>query len=174
MPTLPKDSPCLYCGKLYTRRSIYEHERHSCPHNRKRVKRSYGTKKCPVCGKAYHAAGLRAHMATQHPHAFIAEKARRKPSSRAAQRREMVDSSRARAGKKHEQQPEKRKDSHKPSPPQHAPTRRSEESRPSSTEELRPGKHKQAHRSTESRADGSPSKRAWSVMRQKMSEAASR
>ena len=167
MPAPIKDSPCLYCGKLLSRKGVYEHERHSCRHNPKRVKRSYGKRKCPICGKAYHAAGLRAHMATQHPHAFIAEKARRKPSSRAAQRREMVDSSRARAGKKHEQQPEKRKDSHKPSPPQHAPTR-------SLTAEQRPGKHKQAHRSTESRADGSPSKRAWSVMRQKMSEAASR
>ena len=116
--------------------------------------------------------------ASTDPHAFIiAEKESRKPSSRAARRRELVaraDSSRARAGKKHEQQPEKRKYSHKPSPPQHTPTRRSEESRPSLPAEPRTGKHKQAHRSKEGHADGSASKRAWSVMRQKMSEAASR
>ena len=164
MPTAPKDSPCVYCGKLYTRKSVYEHERHSCRHHPKRVKRSYGKKKCTICGKAYHAAGLRAHMATQHPHAFIAEKTQRKPSSRAAQRRQMValaDSSKSHARKQHEQQRQKREGSHNVSPPQHASTRKSEETRPSLTAELRSGKHKRAHWSTENRANGSASKRAW-------------
>ena len=178
MPAPLRDSPCLCCGKLFTRKSVYEHERHSCRHSPKRVKRSYGKKKCAICGKSYHAAGLRAHMATQHPHAFIiAEKESRKPSSRAARRRELVaraDSSRARAKRQHEQQPEKRKESRERSPPQHTPRRRSEESRPSLPAEPRTGKHTQAHRSKEGHADGSASKRAWSVMRQKMSEAASR
>ena len=45
---------------------------------------------------------------------------------------------------------------------------------PSLPAEPRTGKHTQAHRSKEGHADGSASKRAWSVMRQKMSEAASR
>ena len=45
MPAPLRDSPCLYCGKLFTRKSVYEHERHSCRHSPKRVKRSYGKKK---------------------------------------------------------------------------------------------------------------------------------
>ena len=166
MPAPIKDSPCLYCGKLLSRKAVYEHETHSCRHNPKRVKRSYGKKKCTICGKAYHAVGLRAHMATQHPHAFIAEKTQRKPSSRAAQRRQMValaDSSKSHARKQHEQQRQKREGSHNVSPPQHA-----------STAELRSGKRKRAHWSTENRDNGSASKRAWSVMEQKMSEAAAR
>ena len=84
------DTPCLYCGKMLTTRGVAEHERHACRKNPNRRKRSFGKKKCAVCGKAYHAAGLRAHMATQHPLEFAKEKARRKPRSRSAQRREMA------------------------------------------------------------------------------------
>ena len=90
MRTSPKDTPCLYCGKMLTVRGVAEHERHACKKNPNRRKRTFGKKKCAVCGKSYHAAGLRAHMATQHPLDFARATARRKPSSRAAQRREMA------------------------------------------------------------------------------------
>ena len=90
MRTSPKDTPCLYCGKMCTKKGAAEHERHACKKNPNRRKRSFGKKKCKYCGKAYHAAGLRAHMATQHPAEFAKEEVRRKPSSRAAQRRELA------------------------------------------------------------------------------------
>ena len=90
MRTSPKDTPCLYCGKMLTARGVAEHERHACKKNPNRRKRTFGKKKCGVCGKAYHAAGLRAHMATQHPLDFARATAKKKPSSRAAQRREMA------------------------------------------------------------------------------------
>ena len=164
MRTSPKDSPCLYCGKLLTKRGVYEHERHSCRKNPNRVKRTFGKKRCPECGKAYHAAGLRAHMATQHPQAFINDKARRKPSSRAAQRRKMVaspDSSRALGRKEHERRgPQTKLSSERPAPRQATAAQGQE-----------PGKAKPTHRPPEGRTEGSPSKRAWSAMRQKMSEA---
>ena len=164
MRTSPKDSPCLYCGKLLTKRGVYEHERHSCRKNPNRVKRTFGKKRCPECGKAYHAAGLRAHMATQHPQAFINDKARRKPSSRAAQRRKMVaspDSSRALGRKEHERRgPQTKLSSERPAPRQATAAQGQE-----------PGKAKKpTHRPPEGRTEGSP-KRAWSAMRQKMSEA---
>ena len=87
-PTSTKNSPCLYCGKLLTARGVCEHERHHCKKNPNRVKRSFGKKRCVVCGKKLNAAGHRAHMATQHPLEFAKEKAR-KPSSRVAKRREL-------------------------------------------------------------------------------------
>ena len=74
MRTSPKDTPCLYCGKMLTVRGVAEHERFACKKNPDRRKRSFGKKKCAVCGKAYHAASLRAHMATQHPLEFAKEK----------------------------------------------------------------------------------------------------
>ena len=86
--TSPKNSPCLYCGKLLTIRGVSEHERHHCKKNPRRVKRSFGKKICKVCGKQLHGAALRAHMATQHPLEFARLEARR-PSSRAAKRREL-------------------------------------------------------------------------------------
>ena len=91
MPTAPRDSPCLYCGRKFTKKGVYEHERHSCRKNPNCKKRSFGKKRCPYCAKKYHAAGLRAHIATQHPLEFAQEKARRRPSSRAAQRRRVVE-----------------------------------------------------------------------------------
>ena len=84
------DTPCLYCGKLFAAKGVYEHERHSCVHNRHRKKRSFGKVRCKICGKVYHQNGLRAHMATQHPLEFAQENANRKPSSRAAKRRELA------------------------------------------------------------------------------------
>lgn len=90
MRTSPKDTPCLYCGRMFTKKGAAEHERHACKKNPNRCKRSFGKKKCKYCGKAYHAAGLRAHVATQHPAEFAKEEVRRKPSSRAAQRRELA------------------------------------------------------------------------------------
>ena len=88
--TSPKNSPCLYCGKLLTARGVVEHERHHCNKNPKRVKRNFEKKICKVCGKRFHGAALRAHMATQHPLEFAKAEARR-PSSRAAKRREIYE-----------------------------------------------------------------------------------
>ena len=83
----PKDTPCFYCGKKFTSKGVCEHERHACRQNPHRKKRSWGKLKCRVCGQMYHAAGLRTHMATQHPVEFAHAKARKRPSSRAAMRR---------------------------------------------------------------------------------------
>jgi hypothetical protein len=80
----------LYCGKLLTVKGVSEHERFHCRNNPNRRKRTFGKKKCKYCGKIFHAAGLRAHVATQHNLEFAQEKARRKPSSRAAQRRALA------------------------------------------------------------------------------------
>ena len=85
----PKDTPCLYCGKKCTSKGVYEHERHHCPKNKHTKKRSLGKLQCRVCGGLYHAAGLRTHMAVQHPLEFAKDKARR-PRSKAAMRRRVA------------------------------------------------------------------------------------
>ena len=85
----PKDTKCLYCGKRCTSKGVYEHERHHCKMNKHAKKRSFGKVKCRVCGELYHAAGLRTHMATQHPLEFAKDKARR-PRSKAAMRRRVA------------------------------------------------------------------------------------
>eukprot|EP00959_Pyramimonas_sp_CCMP1952_P086644 1812169-Pyramimonas_sp.AAC.2 len=100
--TAAKTAPCLYCGKFFTPRGVWEHERHACKLSPRRKKRVFGKKKCTVCGEMYHAAGLRSHMATQHPLEFAQDKARRKPRSRSAQRREMVARAEASRAKRHE------------------------------------------------------------------------
>ena len=83
----PKTARCLYCRKRCTSKGVYEHERHHCPKNPNRRKRSWGKVKCRVCGQMYHSAGLRTHMALQHPLEFAKEKARKSQSSKAAMRR---------------------------------------------------------------------------------------
>ena len=85
----PKDTKCLYCGKRCTSKGVYEHERHHCPKNPHRKKRSFSKLQCRVCGQLYHAAGLRTHMATQHPLEFAKDKARR-PRSKAEKRRRVA------------------------------------------------------------------------------------
>ena len=107
----PKDTRCLYCGKKFTSKGVYEHERHHCQMNPHRKKRSWGKVKCRVCGKMYHAAGLRTHMATQHPLEYAKEKAHNRPSSRAAMRR--------RVARRAEREEQRRRDvSRSPSPRQ--------------------------------------------------------
>ena len=86
--TSPKNTPCLYCGKLFTQKGIWSHEQYACKKSPHRKKRVFGKKRCAVCGKSFHAAGLRSHMATQHPREFAVEK-NRKPTSRSARRRDM-------------------------------------------------------------------------------------
>lgn len=85
-----KDTPCLYCGRLFTQKGVSEHERHACPLNPNRRKRSFGKARCKVCGELFHQNGLRSHMATQHPIEFARDQANRKPTSRAAKRRELM------------------------------------------------------------------------------------
>ena len=84
-----KNTKCLYCGKRCTSKGVYEHERHHCPKNKHTKKRSFGKVQCRVCGELYHAAGLRTHMAVQHPLEFAKDKARR-PRSKAAMRRRVA------------------------------------------------------------------------------------
>jgi hypothetical protein len=105
----PKDTKCLYCGKRCTSKGVYEHERHHCKTNPHRKKRSFGKLQCHVCGQMYHAAGLRTHMAVQHPLEFAKEK-RKRPSSKAAMRRRV-----ARAESEERQQ--RQEVSRSPSPP---------------------------------------------------------
>ena len=101
----PKDTPCLYCGKKFTSKSVYEHERHHCPKNPHRKKRSFGNLKCRVCGELYHAAGLRTHMATQHPHEYAKDKARKRPSKAAMRRSAARAESEEHRRHKHHTQP---------------------------------------------------------------------
>ena len=158
MPTARKDSPCLYCGKLLTHKGVFEHERHACKKNPNRRKRSFGKKKCRICGKQYHAAGLRAHMATQHTLEFASEKARRKSTSRTAQRRDMV----ARAESARKQAKKSATDRESPQLRQNS-VRSSEKSPQGATEKRR------------HQFDGrSASSRAWEDMRQKMSRVAAK
>ena len=140
--------------------------------------------KCAVCGKSYHAAALRAHMATQHPLDFARATARKKPSSRAAQRREMA--ARASSVRSHERSTSPkasggrteyaagrhRKHSHHPhttSPPKAAPE--TAEARSSSR---RAQSHKQSPKPTVDRTPDSATRRAWAEMQQKMSKAAAK
>ena len=103
-----KDTPCLYCGKLFTKKGVCEHERHACAHNPNRKKRSFGKARCKICGEVYHQNGLRAHMAVQHPIEFARDQANRKPTSRAAKRRELMKrQSSAHSGKRAATTPEK-------------------------------------------------------------------
>ena len=166
MPVAPKDSPCLYCGKLFTKRGVYEHERHSCRSNKNRRKRTFGKKKCAICGEIYHAAGLRAHMATQHPLEFANERARRKPSSRAARRREMV----ARAEESRARRHERSMHSKSTGDNRHSPHRHATPS-PKATEPRDSSKRTHSNKPTGSRTGGSASRRAWAEMEQKMSKA---
>ena len=87
----PRDTKCLYCGKRCTSKGVYEHERHHCPKNPHAKKRSFGKVQCRVCGELYHKAGLRTHMATQHPLEFAKDK-RKRPSSKASMRRRVAQS----------------------------------------------------------------------------------
>ena len=188
MRTSPKDTPCLYCGKMLTARGVAEHERHACKKNPNRRKRTFGKKKCAVCGKSYHAAALRAHMATQHPLDFARATATKKPSSRAAQRREMA--ARASSVRSHERSTSPkasgerteyaagrhRNHSHHPhtaSPPKGAPETaeaRSSSRRAQSNHQW----NKQSHKPTVDRTPDSATRRAWGEMQQKMLEAAAK
>ena len=88
MRTSPKDTPCLYCGKMLTAKGCAEHERHHCPKAPNRRKRTFGKSTCIHCGKRLHSNGLRAHIATQHPDQFA--KMKPKKLSKAAQRRALA------------------------------------------------------------------------------------
>ena len=188
MRTSPKDTPCLYCGKMLTARGVAEHERHACKKNPNRRKRTFGKKKCEVCGKSYHAAALRAHMATQHPLDFARATARKKPSTRAAQRREMA--ARASSVRRHERSTSPktsgerteyaagrhRKHSHHPStasPPKGAPET-AEARRSSRRAQSNHQGNKQSHKPTVDRTPDSATRRAWAEMQQKMSKAAAK
>jgi len=188
MRTSPKDTPRLYCGKMLTARGVAEHERHACKKNPNRRKRTFGKKMCAVCGNPYHAAALRAHMATQHPLDFARATARKKPSSRAAQRREMA--ARASSVGSHERSTSPkasgerteyavgrhRNHSHHPhtaSPPKGAPETaeaRSSSRRAQSNHQW----NKQSHKPTVDRTPDSATRRAWGEMQQKMLEAAAK
>ena len=89
MRTSPKNTPCLHCGKMLTARGCAEHERHHCPKNPNRRKRTFGKSTCIHCGKRVHSNGLRAHIATQHPAEFAKMKPKKK-LSKAAQRRALA------------------------------------------------------------------------------------
>ena len=184
MPAPIKDSPCLYCGKLLTRKGVFEHERHACklsPHRKKRV---FGKKKCTVCGKMYHAAGLRSHMATQHPLEFAHEKARRKPLSRSAQRREMLARAETSRAKKHERSTSpinagERTEyaaggqrQHSPHP--HITSSRKAATKPVLVEPRDSSKHAQSNKPTVDHTNGSATRRAWAEMQQNMSKAAAK
>ena len=169
MPAPVKDSPYLHRGKLFSRKGVYEHERHHRAKNSGRRKRSFGKKTCTVCGKQFHAAGLRSHMATQHSLDFAREKARRKPSSRAARRREMLAHAEETKARRHQRSTSlKSTGDHKHSPHRHAtPPAVAAEPRTSS-------KLAQSNKPAVSRTSGSATRRAWKEMEHKMSKAASK
>lgn len=188
MRTSPKDTPCLYCGKRLTARGVVEHERHACKKNPNRRKRTFGKKRCDVCGKSYHAAALRAHMATQHPIDFARATARKKPSSRAAQRREMAarassvrsherSSSPKAPGERTEYAAGRRKHSHHlhaTSPPKAAPKPAEPRSSSKRAQSNHQWNYKQPPKPTVDRTPVSATRRAWAEMQQKMSKAAAK
>ena len=188
MRTSPKDTPCLYCGKMLTARGVAEHERHACKKNANRRKRTFGKKRCDVCGKSYHAAALRAHMATQHPLDFARATARKKPSSRAAQRREMAarassvrsherSTSPKASGERTEYAAGRRKHSHHPhatSPPKAAPKPAEPRSSSKRAQSNHQWNYKQPLKPTVDRTPDSANRRAWAEMQQKMSKAAAK
>ena len=171
MPVARKDYPCLYCGKLLTRKGVYEHERHACKKNPHRRKRSFGKKRCAVCGKSIHAAGLRAHYATQHPLEFASDRARRKPSSRAARRREMVARAEGSRARRHERSTQNAGD-HRHSPHRHATTPPAATTKVTKQRDL--SNSEQPNKLSDRRTSGGASRRAWAKMEQKMSKAASK
>ena len=138
-----KEAPCLYCGRLFSKKGVYEHERCHCPKNPNKKKRSFGRVKCKICGEMYHEAGLRAHMATQHPIEFARGKANRKPS-RAAKRRDLMSRQSSARGAK--QAVAVRENDRPPnsSPPQH----KTAHSRHKSTGRPEPLGHKQLRAKT--------------------------
>ena len=150
--TAAKTAPCLYCGRFFTPKGVSEHERHACKKSPHRRKRSFGKKKCKYCGKLYHAAGLRAHVATQHSIEFAREKTRRKPSSRAAQRRELAAKLSPPAAKRE-------------APRHHSPT---------TTHLKSPGKAPREHAKHHHTGSNEATHRAWSRMETKMSQAAAK
>ena len=129
-----------------------EHERHHCKKNPKRVKRSFGKKVCKVCGKQLHGAALRAHMATQHPVEFARLEARR-PSSRAAKRRELSA---------------RRSSERDATAPRSSGDRKTSPRRPTAPVDATVGK---SH-SRPDKPSGRATKHAWEEMKQKMSRAA--
>ena len=184
MPAPIKDSPCLYCGKLLTKKGVFEHERHSCKHSPHRKKRVFGKKECKLCGKMYHAAGLRSHMATQHPLEFAQEKARRKPRSRSAQRREMIAQAEDSRAKRHERSTSPKNSGErkeyaaggqpKHSPHPQAPSPRKAATRPVPAEPRDSSRRAQSSMPTVVRTRGSAGQRAWAEMEQTMSKAAAK
>ena len=180
MRTSPKDTPCLYCGKMLTARGIAEHERHAWKKNPNRRKRTFGKKKCDLCGKSYHTAALRAHMATQHPLDFARATARKKPSSRAAQRREMA--ARASTVRNHERSTSPTNagerteyaagGQRKHSPHPHITSSRKAATKPVLVEPRDSSKQAQSNKPTLDHTNGSATRRAWAEMQQKMSKAA--
>ena len=160
--TSPKDTPCLYCGKLLTARGVSEHERHHCKKNPRRVKRSFGKKICKFCGKQLHGAALRAHMATQHPLEFARLEAGR-PSSRAAKRRELY--ARAKESARDAVSRSRERDATAP----HSSSVR----KPSARRLAAPADiGKPRGSKPEKRNDGRATKHAWEEIEQKMSRAA--
>ena len=177
--TAAKTAPCLYCGKFCTAKGVFEHERHACklsPHRKKRV---CGKKKCTVCGEMYHAAGLRSHMATQHPLEFAQEKARRKPRSRSARRREMVARAEASRAKRYERSTSpktsgERTRKHSPHPHATSPPKAASKTAEPRSSSKRAQSNKPSPKPTVDRTTDSATRRAWAEMQQKMSKAAAK
>ena len=126
------------------------------------VKRSFGKKICKVCGKQLHGAALRAHMATQHPVEFARLEARR-PSSRAAKRREL--SARAKVSARAAVPRSSERDA---TAPRSSGERKTSPRRPTAPVDATVGK---SH-SRPDKPSGRATKRAWEEMKQKMSRAA--
>ena len=160
--TSPKNTPCLYCGKLFTQKGIWSHEQYACKKSPHRKKRVFGKKRCAVCGKSFHAAGLRSHMATQHPREFAVEK-NRKPTSRSARRREMLAHAEKARAKRDSLSPRERSRDSRLHRTTHSPqkTKRADEPRHSG---------KQLAQSKGATATD----RAWAKMEQKMTQAANK
>ncbi len=65
MGRLP-DKSCRHCGRLFSNKGVYEHEKYHCPHNKLRQKRSYSVLRCHECGAKVHEKHLSTHLFTQH------------------------------------------------------------------------------------------------------------
>ena len=65
MGRLP-DKACRHCGRWFSCKGVYEHERFHCGNNKNRQKRSYSLRRCPDCDAQVHEKHLSTHRFVQH------------------------------------------------------------------------------------------------------------
>ena len=65
MGYLPKKT-CPHCSKRYSNKGVYEHMRFHCKSNKRKEKKSYSKRWCPICDKMYHEQYINTHKFVAH------------------------------------------------------------------------------------------------------------